>query len=51
MAQQPILITIRQRGLPARRIVGLFASTADALIHTLELLGDTVRGSISARPL
>lgn len=48
---RPIVITIRQRGLPARRIVGLFASTADAVIHTLETLGDTVRGSISAEVL
>lgn len=47
----PIVITIRQRGLPARRIVGLFASTADAVIHTLEALGDTVRGSITAQVL
>ena len=46
-----IVITIRQRGLPARRILGLFASTADAVIHTLEALGDTVRGSISAQVL
>ena len=48
---KPIVITIRQRGLPARRIVGLFASTADAVIHTLEALGDTVRGSVSAQVL
>lgn len=48
---RPILITIRQRGVPARRIVGLFATTADAVIHTLEALGDTVRGSISAEVL
>lgn len=46
-----IVITIRRRGHPARRIVGMFASAADAVIHTLELLGDTVHGSISARPL
>lgn len=46
-----IVITIRRRGHPARRIVGVFASAADAVIHTLELLGDTVHGSISARPL
>ena len=48
---RPIVITIRQRGLPARRIVDLFATTADAVIHTLEQLGDTVRGSISAKAL
>ena len=47
----PIVITIRQRGLPARRIVGLFACTADAVIHTLGALGDTVRSSISAKVL
>lgn len=47
----PILITIRQRGVPARRIVGLFASTTDAVIHTLEQLGDSLRGSISAEVL
>lgn len=46
-----IVITIRQRGLPARRIVGVFASTTDAVIHTLETLGDTVHGSISAKAL
>lgn len=48
---RPIVITIRQRGLPARRIVGVFASTTDAVIHTLEALGDTARGSITARVL
>jgi hypothetical protein len=48
---RPIVITIRQRGLPARRIVGVFASTADAVIHTLEALGDTARGSVSAKAL
>ena len=47
----PIVITIRRRGHPARRIVGLFASTADAVIHILEKLGDNVCGSISAKPL
>lgn len=46
-----IVITIRRRGYPARRIVGVFASAADAVIHTLELLGDNVVGSISAKPL
>jgi hypothetical protein len=48
---KPIAITIRQRGLPVRRIVGLFASTADAVIHTLEALGDLGRCSISAEVL
>lgn len=48
---KPIAVTVRQRGLPARRIVGLFASTTDAVIHTLETLGDLGRGSISAKVL
>ena len=47
----PIVITIRQRGLPARRIVGLFATTTDAVIHALELLGDAMQGSITARAM
>ena len=46
-----VIVTIRRRGVPDRRLVGLFASTADAVIHTLEQLGDTVRGSISAQVL
>lgn len=48
---KPIVITIRRRGFPARRVVGLFASTADAVIHMLETLGENVSGSISAEVL
>lgn len=48
----PIVITIRRRGFPARRIVGLFRTTADAIVHTLDALGDTaLGGSISAKAL
>lgn len=53
---KPIVITLRRRGLPARRWVGLFASAADAIVHTLDWLDQAIptdqpRGSISARPL
>jgi hypothetical protein len=49
---QRIVITLRRRGQPARRWVGLFATTADALIHTLDALGDAAFGSsISAKAL
>ena len=45
-----VLITIRRRGLPARRIVGLFRTTADAIVNTLDTLGDSLAGSrISAQ--
>lgn len=35
-----VLITIRRRGAPARRIVGLYRSTTDAVIHGIDLAGD-----------
>lgn len=35
-----IVITIRRRGVPARRIVGLYRSTTDAVIHGIDLAGD-----------
>lgn len=35
-----IVVTIRRRGLPARRFVGIYPSTADAVIAALELAGD-----------
>ncbi len=43
-------ITISQRGLPKRRIVGIFASTADAVIRALDLLGEQV-GAIKVEVL
>lgn len=53
---KPIVITLRRSGLPARRWVGLFASAADAIVHTLDWLdqaapGARSLGSISAKPL
>lgn len=54
---KPIVITLRRRGLPARRWVGLFASSASAIVHTLDWLEQTTAHasesgcSISARPL
>ena len=47
-----VVITIRRRGAPARRWVGIFASTADAIVHALDTLGEAaLGGSISAREL
>jgi len=53
---KPIAITLRRRGQPPRRWVGLFANAAEAIVHTLDWLDQTTpadqpRGSISARPL
>jgi hypothetical protein len=39
-----VLITIRRRGAPARRIVGIFATTADAIIHLMDTVGDSLAG-------
>jgi hypothetical protein len=45
-----IHITISRRGMPARRITGLFASSADAVISTMDTLGHTLAGArISAK--
>lgn len=45
-----MLIIIRRRGLPARRMVGLFANTVDAIIQGLDLLGEQ-RGAVSVEVL
>lgn len=43
-----ITITIRPKGLPVRRITGLFASTTDAALFAIEQLGEQA-GSVSAK--
>lgn len=49
---KPIVVTIRRRGAPAQRRVGLFHSTTDAIVETLETLGDAAIGlCISAEVL
>lgn len=35
-----ILITIRRRGMPARRYVGIYPSTADAVLAAIDMAGD-----------
>ena len=35
-----ILVTIRRRGLPARRYVGIYPSTADAVLAAIDMAGD-----------
>lgn len=45
-----MLITIRRRGLPARRMVGIFSHTADAIIQGMDLLGEQ-RGAVSVKVL
>ena len=45
-----VLITIRRRGAPARRQLGIFASTADAIVNLFDIEGDALAGSrISAQ--
>ena len=47
-----ILVIIRRRGMPARRLCGLFRSTADAIINTMDTHGDSLAGAhISAKVL
>lgn len=49
-----IAITIRQRGLPERRIVGVFSGTSAAIVAALDLLeaeGATEVGRISTQVL
>ncbi|MBS3998222.1 MAG: hypothetical protein KGZ67_12995 [Hydrogenophaga sp.] len=43
-------ITISRRGMPARRIVGVFAHTVDAVLRGLDLL-DGAPGAISVEVL
>jgi hypothetical protein len=45
-----MLITIRRRGLPARRMVGIFAHTVDAVIQGLDVLGEQ-RGAVTVEVL
>ena len=35
-----IVITIRRRGMPARRYVGTYPSTSDAVLAAIEMAGD-----------
>ena len=46
-----IVITIRRRGHPTIRRIGLFRSTSDAIVETLDTMGEHPQGSISAKAL
>lgn len=43
-----ILITIRRKGEPAWRYIGLFRSTTDAVIHAIDLAGSHNNSSSGA---
>lgn len=45
-----VVVTIRRPGLPARRMVGIYPSTTDAVINAIEAAGqDAGPVSITAR--
>lgn len=41
-----VIVTIRRPGLPARRIVGIYPSTVDAIINAIDVMG-TEPGAVS----
>jgi hypothetical protein len=34
-----VIVTIRRKGLPAQRMVGVYPSTTDAVVHAIETAG------------